>query len=139
LKNIYKALQKDPKVTFKQPNPVHGDLQSWADQGILMLNAVLTVRAGKSFSHKDSGWAKFTNEVIKAINKNKEGVIFLCWGGKAQEICKEVNKTKHHVLKYGHPSPLAQKTQKFENCTHFSEVNEILNKQGKDSIDWNLK
>ena len=114
LVNIYKALNKDPKVEFKTPSPLHGDLQSWASQGILMLNAVLTVREGLSFSHAKSGWAKFTNEVIRAINSQKEGVIFLCWGGKAQEICKEVNTAKHHVLKYGHPSPLAQKTQKFE-------------------------
>jgi uracil-DNA glycosylase len=139
LKNIYKALAKDPKVDFKEPKPVHGDLQSWADQGILMLNAALTVREGKSFSHAKLGWQRFTNEVINAINKHKEGVIFLCWGGKALEICKDVNKSKHHVLKWGHPSPMAQMHQKFEDCTHFSEVNEILKKEGKDLIDWNLK
>ena len=115
LQNIYKALNKDPDVKFSTPSPLHGDLQSWASQGVLMLNAVLTVREGVSFSHAKSGWAKFTNEVIKAINSQKEGVVFLCWGGKAQEICKDVNTGKHHVLKYGHPSPLAQKTQKFEN------------------------
>ncbi|CAI2376305.1 unnamed protein product [Moneuplotes crassus] len=139
LKNIYKALNKDKKVDFKTPSPVHGDLQSWADQGILMLNAALTVRAGKSFSHAKSGWLKFTNEVIKAINKEKEGIVFLCWGGKALDICKQVDTSKHHVLKHGHPSPLAQKFQKFEECTHFSETNDILVKQGLEPIDWNLK
>ena len=77
LKNIYKALNKDPKVDFTEPKPFHGDLQKWADQGILMLNAALTVQAGKSFSHAKSGWLKFTNEVIKAINKEKEGIVFL--------------------------------------------------------------
>lgn len=139
LKNMYKALLKDKDVDFKMPSPVHGDLQSWAEQGILMLNAVLTVRAGKSFSHAKSGWAKFTNEVINAINKHKEGVVFLCWGGKAQEICKGVNASKHHVLNYGHPSPLAQKFMKFEECPHFSETNKILEKQKKQAINWNLK
>mmetsp|Transcript_2316 Transcript_2316/g.2192 ORF Transcript_2316/g.2192 Transcript_2316/m.2192 type:complete len:105 (+) Transcript_2316:588-902(+) len=103
-----------------------------------MLNAALTVRAGKSFSHAKSGWLKFTNEVINAINEEKEGVVFLCWGGKALDICKGVDRTKHHVLTYGHPSPLAQKFQKFEDCTHFSETNEILTKQGNEPIDWNL-
>lgn len=139
LKNMYKALEKDKTVDFKMPKPVHGDLQSWASQGILMLNAVLTVEAGKSFSHAKSGWAKFTNEVIKAINKGAEGVVFLCWGGKAQDICKEVNTSKHHVLKWGHPSPLAQKFQKFEDCPHFGETNKLLKEAGKDPIDWNLK
>lgn len=139
LKNIYKSLKADPDVDFTEPKPVHGDLSSWAKQGILMLNAVLTVREGKSFSHKDSGWAKFTNEVIEAINKQKEGIIFLCWGGKAQEICKKVSTVKHHVLKYSHPSPLSQMTQKFEDCRHFSKVNEILKARGDDPIDWNLK
>jgi len=138
LKNIYKALKKDSKVDFKDPDPMHGDLQSWADQGILMLNVVLTVRAGVSFSHAKSGWTTFTNEVISAINKDNEGVIFLAWGGKAQAICKNVNRAKHHVLEYGHPSPLAQKFMKFEDCDHFSRVNEILGEQGKDAIDWNL-
>lgn len=139
LKNIYKALTKDPNVDFKEPKPVHGDLQSWAAQGIFMLNAVLTVRKGASFSHAKSGWAKFTNEVIKAINREKEGVIFLCWGKKAEDICKEVDKSKHHVLKYGHPSPLSQKFMKFEECKHFSETNKILTKEGKDPINWNLE
>ena len=139
LKNIYKSLKADPGVDFKEPSPIHGDLESWADQGVLLLNTVLTVRAAKSFSHKDSGWDKFTQEVIEAINRSKEGIIFLCWGGHAQKICKNVSTSKHHVLSYAHPSPLSQKFKKFEECRHFSQVNTILKKQGQEEIDWNLK
>ena len=138
LKNIYKALKKDKNVDFKEPKPPHGDLEKWADQGILMLNAALTVREKKSFSHAKSGWLEFTRECIKAINREKEGVIFLCWGGKALQICKDVDKSKHHILSYGHPSPLAQASMKFENCPHFSQTNKILREKGMPEIDWNV-
>ena len=80
LKNIYKALVKDPKVDFKIPSPIHGDLSKWAEQGVFMLNAILTVCQGKSDSHKDLGWLEFTQFVLEVINKEKKGTVFLIWG-----------------------------------------------------------
>ena len=91
LKNIYKALEKDPKVTFKFPNPIHGDLSKWAEQGVLLLNAILTVRKGISNSHQKKGWEQFTDQVIAQINQKKEGVVFLLWGSKAHEKAANVN------------------------------------------------
>lgn len=138
LENIYKALVKDPKVDFTPPSPLHGDLESWANQGILMLNNSLTTREGEVSSHAKAGWKKFTKAILAAINKEKEGVIFLSWGGQAQKILKDVDKKKHYVLNYGNPSPLSQKFQKFEDCTNFSKVNEILREEGLSEINWNL-
>mmetsp|Transcript_47711 Transcript_47711/g.34965 ORF Transcript_47711/g.34965 Transcript_47711/m.34965 type:complete len:100 (-) Transcript_47711:190-489(-) len=83
LNNIYKALEADPKIKFNRPNPLHGDLTNWARQGVLLLNAVLTVREGKSNSHQKQGWEQFTDEVINVINKERQGVVFLLWGLKA--------------------------------------------------------
>lgn len=138
LQNIYKALAKDSKTGFRPPTPLHGDLSNWANQGVLMLNNNLSVREGTSYSHSKSGWNKFTQEVIKAINKEKEGVVFLCWGGQAKKICKSIDRKKHHVLTYGNPAPLSQQFQKFEDCRNFSKVNELLREEGLSEIDWNL-
>lgn len=115
LENVYKALVKDPKINFRTPQPLHGDLGNWADQGVLMLNNSLTTREGHSNSHTKAGWKLFTKAVLEAINKEKEGVVFLCWGGKSQRLMKNINRKKHHVLTYGNPSPLSQKFQKFED------------------------
>lgn len=134
LKNIYKSLNQDPKVTYKTPNPIHGDISNWADQGVLMINALLTVKKGVSMSHKDAGWPAFTQAVMQAINSKKTGIIFLLWGKKAEDVVKKVDWKKHHKLTYGHPSPLGQ--AHFENCRHFSETNEKLELMGKDTIDW---
>lgn len=119
------------------PSPLHGDLSNWASQGVLMLNASLTVQAGKSNSHKDCGWLKFTQAVIDLINKEKSGISFLVWGKYADKICANLNKTKHHFLYFGHPSPLGLGS-KFEDCKHFSETNEYLKKQGGKEIDWQV-
>ncbi len=136
LKNIYKALEKDPKVSFKFPNPVHGDLTKWAGQGVLLLNAILTVRKGISNSHQKKGWEQFTDQVIAQINQKKEGVVFLLWGSKAHDKAASVNQGKHKVLKFVHPSPLAGTG--FPDCKHFSECNEYLTSKGKTPIDWNV-
>lgn len=138
LQNVYKALVKDPKVDFTMPNPMHGDLTNWTGQGVLMLNNSLTTQEGKVSSHAKAGWKFFTKAILDAINKEKEGVIFLSWGGQSLKILKGIDKKKHHVLTFSNPSPLSEKYQKFEDCTHFSDVNKILKKEGKDEIDWNL-
>ena len=139
VENIFKALVKDPKVNFKMPEPLHGDTENWANQGVLMLNNSLTTRENSVNSHVKAGWSKFTNAVLSAINKEKEGVVFLCWGGQAKKALKGIDKKKHHVLTYGNPSPLSQKFQKFEDCTNFSRVNEILREEGLSEINWNLE
>ncbi len=136
LKNIYKALEADPKVEFKSPNPVHGDLTKWAAQGVLLLNAILTVRKGISNSHQKKGWEQFTDHVISVINQQKDGVVFLLWGSKAHEKAASVNTKKHSVLKFVHPSPLAGTG--FTTCPHFSECNEYLVSKGQKPIDWNV-
>jgi uracil-DNA glycosylase len=138
ISNIYKALVKDPKVNFALPSPLHGDTESWADKGVLMLNNSLTTRKDQQNSHSKAGWNKFTKAVLQAINDEKSGVIFLIWGGQSHKIAKLIDKKKHHVLTYGNPSPLSQKFQKFEDCTNFSKVNEILKEKGQSEIDWNV-
>ena len=136
LKNIYKALENDPKVTFKTPNPPHGDLTKWAGQGVLLINAILTVRKGVSNSHQKKGWEQFTDHVISVINQQKDGVVFLLWGSKAHDKAASVNSKKHCVLKFVHPSPLAGTG--FVSCPHFSECNEYLVSKGQTPIDWNV-
>ena len=136
LKNIYKAIDNDSKVDFKMPNPVHGDLTKWAAQGVLLLNAILTVRKGVSNSHQKKGWEQFTDHVISVINQQKDGVVFLLWGSKAHDKAGSVNAKKHCVLKFVHPSPLAGTG--FPACPHFSECNEYLKSKGQQPIDWNV-
>lgn len=132
LQNIYKELEKDiPGFT----PPEHGYLKSWADQGVLLLNTVLTVAAGKAHSHAKIGWETFTDKVIAAINNHCDGVVFLLWGTHAQKKGQFIDRKKHHVLCAAHPSPLSAH-RGFFGSKPFSKTNEILIKQGKAAIDW---
>jgi uracil-DNA glycosylase len=131
--NIFKELKEDVGMEI----PRHGDLTSWADQGVLLLNASLTVRAGEPMSHSQIGWHIFTNFVISRISEKKEGVVFLLWGKFAQDKEGLINKKKHHILKAPHPSPLSA-SKGFFGCRHFSKTNQYLAKKGIDPINWNI-
>jgi len=133
LKNIYKELTTD--ITgFVAPS--HGNLEKWAKQGILLLNASLTVEAHKANSHSNIGWQEFTDAVIRIINEKKKGVVFILWGGFAQKKGKIIDKKKHNVIEAAHPSPLS--ANKFFGCKVFSKTNDALKKNGQDPIDWTL-
>lgn len=130
--NIFKELEKD----VQKPYPKSGDLTSWADQGVLLLNATLTVRAGEAASHQKHGWEIFTNKVIQKISEKKEHVVFLLWGGFAKKKASLIDKNKHLILTSGHPSPLsANRGYWFEN-KHFSKTNSYLKSIGKSEIKW---
>ncbi len=133
LVNIFKELQQDIGV----PIPNHGNLTHWAQQGVMLLNASLTVRANEPMSHAKIGWADFTNAVIEKISAKKEHVVFLLWGKFAQEKQGLIDETKHLVLKAAHPSPFSV-DKGFYGCRHFSKTNEYLVKNGIDPIDWKL-
>lgn len=133
LVNIFKELQTDVGV----PIPNHGNLTQWAEQGVLLLNASLTVRAAEPMSHAQIGWAEFTNTVIKKISERKEHVVFMLWGKFAQEKQVLIDETKHLVLKAAHPSPLSAYSG-FFGCRHFSKANEYLVKNGIDPVNWAL-
>lgn len=130
LRWIYSALIKS---NFIENMPNHSNLETWAKQGVLLLNRFLTTEEGKAKQH--TFWSKFTDEVIKCISKNSADKIFLLWGKDAQKLGKFINN-KHHILEYGHPSPLARRYVKFENCPNFIETNEILRKLNKKEINW---
>lgn len=132
LGNIYKELQKDLGL----PIPTTGNLSKWAAQGVLLLNAVLSVRANEPASHAKIGWMDFTDAVIRKISNDKKGVIFLLWGKFAQEKQVLIDETRHYVLKAAHPSPFSA-DKGFYGCKHFSRTNELLIKQGLEPIDWN--
>lgn len=132
LKNVYKELNRD--LGFTIPN--HGDLSTWADQGVFLLNAMLTVEHKKAGSHKKIGWQKFTDAVIKNISDHKEGIIFMLWGNFAKGKKELIDEMKHYVLESVHPSPLAGNG--FQGCGHFSKANELLQKQGKQTINWQV-
>ncbi|XP_039266489.2 uracil-DNA glycosylase 2-like [Styela clava] len=132
LENMFKELKSDIGG-FKHPG--HGDLTRWAKQGVLLLNAVLTVRAHSANSHKDKGWEKFTDAVIKYVNSNCTGVVFMLWGSYAQKKGAVIDKKRHHVLCSVHPSPLSA-YRGFLGCKHFSEANKLLKDQGDKEIDW---
>ena len=132
LVNIYKEINRDLGFAI----PAHGDLTPWAEQGVLLLNAMLTVEANKPASHQKIGWQTFTDAVIRHISEKKEGVVFLLWGKFAQGKKALIDETKHSVLQSPHPSPLAGNG--FQGCGHFSRTNELLEKQGKPPIDWRL-
>ncbi len=134
LLNIFKEIQND--LGIEMP-PAYGNLLSWAQQGVLLLNAALTVRAGEPFSHAKYGWAEFTDAVIKKISDEKKGVIFLLWGKFAQEKQALVDETKHFILNAAHPSPFSA-DKGFFGCKHFSKTNQLLMKQGYQPIDWKL-
>jgi uracil-DNA glycosylase len=131
LQNIYKELKTDIGLEI----PKTGNLIKWAEQGVLLLNAVLTVRANEPASHSKIGWMNFTDAVIKKISNEKTGVIFLLWGKFAQDKQTLVDATKHFVLKAAHPSPLSAHNG-FFGCKHFSKTNELLIKQMLEPIDW---
>lgn len=133
LVNIFKELSEDVGV----PLPKNGNLEKWARQGVLLLNASLTVRAGEPMSHSKIGWHLFTNCVISTISEQKENVIFLLWGKFAQEKIELINTKKHHILKAAHPSPLSANNG-FFGCRHFSKTNQYLVKHNIDAIDWAL-
>ena len=136
LQQIYHALTNDPNIDFKRPNPLHGDLTSWAQQGVFLLNAILTVQKGKSNSHQKKGWEDFTQQVIRTISRDTEGVVFMLWGKKAHEKAMYVDKNKHLILCNVHPSPLAGTG--FRSIQDFSKANQFLMDQGKKPINWNL-
>lgn len=133
LKRIYKEIATDIEG-FEIPS--HGDLTSWAEQGVLLLNAILTVEHKKAASHRKIGWEKFTDAVIRKLSEEKEGLVFLLWGNFAKNKSALIDTEKHHVLKAAHPSPLAGNA--FFNNKHFITTNQHLEQQGKEPIDWSL-
>ncbi len=131
--NIFKELKEDIGLMI----PGHGNLTKWAQQGVFLLNASLTVRAGEPMSHSKIGWASFTDAVIKTISEHKKHVVFLLWGKFAQDKKVLIDERKHLILKAAHPSPLSAYAG-FLGCRHFSKTNEYLVKNGIDPIDWSL-
>ncbi len=131
--NIFKELKDD--VGFEMP--MSGNLEKWAKQGILLLNATLTVRAHQAGSHQNKGWEQFTDQVIRTISDEKEGIVFLLWGNYARAKKVLIDSKKHFILETVHPSPLSAYNG-FFGCKHFSKTNEILNQQGKTPINWQL-
>ncbi len=133
--NIFKEIQSDIGITMPSKK---GNLTHWAQQGVLLLNAALTVRANEPSSHSKIGWAVFTDAVIQKISELKTGIVFLLWGKFAQEKQALIDETQHHVLKAAHPSPFSA-DKGFFNCKHFSKTNTLLQQQGKDPVDWKME
>ncbi|XP_047063512.1 uracil-DNA glycosylase, mitochondrial-like [Lolium rigidum] len=133
LQNMFKELHKDLGCTVSS----HGNLERWAVQGVLMLNTVLTVREHQANSHAKKGWEQFTDAVIKTISEKKSGLVFLLWGNSAQAKIRLIDETKHHILKSAHPSGLSAH-RGFFGCRHFSQTNQILERLGLSTIDWQL-
>ncbi|WP_407332209.1 uracil-DNA glycosylase [Enterovibrio sp. 27052020O] len=132
LVNMYKELEQDID-DFVIPD--HGYLKSWANQGVLLLNTVLTVEQGNANSHAHLGWETFTDRIIDAVNQYREGVVFLLWGAHARKKGRAIDRNRHHVLEGPHPSPLSA-YRGFFGCKHFSTTNTLLEKMGKRPIDW---
>ncbi|MGG7036068.1 MAG: uracil-DNA glycosylase [Flavobacterium sp.] len=130
--NIFKEIQTDLKIDF----PRTGNLERWADQGVLLLNATLTVRESEAGSHQNKGWETFTDAVIQKISDEKEHVVFLLWGGFAKKKGAKIDRSKHLVLENGHPSPLSANRGLWFDNKHFSKTNEYLRSIGKKEIDW---
>lgn len=133
LRNIYKELSAD--VPGFVP-PKHGCLEPWADSGVLMLNAMLTVEQSKAGAHQNIGWQTFTDAVIRTLSEQKTGLVFLLWGNFAKNKASLIDGQKHHILSAAHPSPLAGNA--FLGCKHFSKTNQLLEAQGKEPIQWAL-
>lgn len=132
LKNIFREIETDLGVTMSgSPN-----LEPWARQGVLLLNAILTVRQGEAASHSSYGWQEFTDAVIRTISERCSGVVFLLWGNYARSKAPLIDTGRHYVLEAAHPSPLARGA--FFGCRHFSKANELLTKQGRSPIDWKI-
>jgi uracil-DNA glycosylase len=134
LENIFKELKDDLGI----PIPESGNLENWARQGVLLLNASLTVRANMANSHQDFGWHTFTDEVIRQLNDIKRGLVFLLWGKFAQSKEAFIDTSKHFILKAAHPSPFSAYNG-FMGCKHFSKTNELLRLQGTEEIDWHIE
>ncbi|MGL5534019.1 MAG: uracil-DNA glycosylase [Plesiomonas shigelloides] len=132
LVNMYKELAQDI-AGFQIPQ--HGYLKSWADQGVLLLNTVLTVERGQAHSHAKLGWETCTDRVIAAVNEHRQGVVFLLWGAHAQKKGRIIDRQRHHVLTAPHPSPLSAH-RGFLGCRHFSQTNQLLAQQNLPAIDW---
>ena len=133
LLNIYKELEDD----LNCHRPTHGSLKSWAEQGVLLLNSVLTVENAKSGSHKNKGWEQFTDAIINILNRHSENTVFLLWGGYAQKKGCAIDKQRHFVLQAPHPSPLSA-YRGFWGCKHFSQTNDYLMKYKKKAINWQI-
>ena len=134
LQNIYKELQDDLGCYI----PNNGYLKTWADQGVLMLNTVLTVRAHQAGSHQGKGWEQFTDAIIQAVNAQDRPIVYLLWGKPAQSKIPMLTNSKHLILKAPHPSPLSA-YRGFFGCRHFSQTNEFLNNNGIEPIDWQIE
>lgn len=130
LKNIFKELKADLNVEI----PKSGNLEKWAEQGVFLLNAMLTVRANEAASHQKIGWQTFTDAVISILSDNRPGLVFLLWGAFAKTKAKLIDTSKHNILQSGHPSPLSERY--FFGCKHFSKTNNLLIKQGLQPIEW---
>lgn len=133
LQNIFKELQSDVGMTM----PVHGYLQHWAEQGVLLLNAVLTVEQARAGSHQGRGWETFTDACVAHLNRDREGLVFLLWGSYAQKKGQLIDRARHCVLEAPHPSPLSA-YRGFLGCRHFSMANSYLEGRGERPIDWSL-
>lgn len=134
LKNIYKEIQENVPQ-FEIPN--HGNLQTWTEQGVFLLNAILTVEANQPASHQKKGWEQFTDATITALSNNRNGLVFLLWGNFAQQKASLIDESKHLILRAAHPSPFSAH-QGFFGCQHFSKVNEYLENQNLGKINWRL-
>jgi uracil-DNA glycosylase len=133
LVNIFKELESDLGI---RPSP-HGFLEHWASQGVLLLNSVLTVQMGQAASHRDRGWERFTDTIVRLVNDKPEPVVFMLWGSYAQKKAGFVDTSRHLVLKAPHPSPLSAHSG-FFGCRHFSKANAFLKERGQEPIDWAL-
>ncbi|MEE1048858.1 MAG: uracil-DNA glycosylase [Clostridia bacterium] len=133
LKNIFKELETELGIA----KPTHGELTSWAKQGVLLLNTVLTVRAGQANSHKGLGWEIFTDKIIELLNKREKPIVFLLWGANARNKAQLVTAPQHKIFTCAHPSPLSVYNG-FWNCGHFSGCNDFLKQIGSEPINWNL-
>ena len=133
LRNIFKEIHTDLGI----PIPSSGNLEKWAKQGVLLLNATLTVQAHLAGSHQKKGWEQFTDAVIRIVSQKHSGVVFLLWGNYAQAKTELIDTSKHFILKSVHPSPLSA-SRGFFGCKHFSKTNELLTQNGKTPIDWDL-
>lgn len=133
LQNIFKELQDDLKI----PPPTHGCLEKWARQGVLLLNASLSVQSGKPLSHSKIGWERFTDAVIQKLSTHRDGLIFFLWGSFAQAKAALIDESRHHIFRAPHPSPLSAH-RGFFGCKHFSRANQILRERGESEIDWSI-
>lgn len=133
LQNIFRELHDDLGLD----RPGHGSLQSWAEQGVLLLNAVLTVEGGRAGAHQGRGWEDFTDRVVECLNEDREGLVFMLWGSYAQKKGRIIDRSRHLVLSSAHPSPLSA-YRGFLGNRHFSQANAWLEKQGLGAIDWRL-